>query len=156
MKRPCEKPTWLDNVPVSKDVPKKEFPTSKLFSSQRFPTLLSDKNEFKCFELLCPPTREPPPKHIWDMVVLLELARSVPLCQTAAFCHPCISALLLRESSSFELLWRDVFFWNRNGGRFGFGARNEVILCTPLKGPVRNLQFFAPNLIGKQKTTTPP
>ena len=106
-------------------------------------------------ELLCPPTREPPPKHIWDMVVWLVSARIAPLCQSGASCPPYTSALWHPGSSSFELFWRDVFFWNRlNGGRFGFGARHEVILCTPLKGPAQNLQFFAPNLIGKQKTNS--
>ena len=30
------------------------------------------------------------------------------------------------KSSSFELFWRDVFFWNGlNGGRFGIGATGE-------------------------------
>ena len=128
MKRPCEKPTWLDNVPVSKRFPQKGISNqlAVFFTKNPYSTKMSTQ---VLKELLCPPTREPPPKHIWDMVALSMWAHTSQPFQSGAFCPPYISALLLPGSSSFELFWRDVFFWNRlNGGRFGFGARNEVIL----------------------------
>ena len=77
VKRPCEKPTWLDNVPVCCSLHKNSL---QLFGKMSTQVLK---------ELLCPPIPAPPPKHIWDMVFLSGSAHSVPLFQTGAFCPPC-------------------------------------------------------------------
>ena len=130
----CEKTLWKTNM-AGQCASFQRF-TQKGISNQlavfftKIPYSYSTKMSTQVLkELLCPPTREPPPKHIWDMVALWVSAHSVRLSQSGAFCPLYISALLLPGSSSFELFWRDVFFWNRlKGGRFGFGARNEVIL----------------------------
>ena len=94
-------------------------------------------------ELLCPPTRENPRKHIWDMVALstslldgLQNLDAIKQKCKGVFCTPLHFCLMASKfwrpseatlkSSSFELFWRDVFFWNGlNGGRFGIGATGE-------------------------------
>ena len=129
-----------------------------LFSSQKKSLQLFDKNDFKCFGLLCPPTREPRPKHIWDMVALSMSAHSVPLCQRKQKCKggkklrfgkveryersylstfpkrsflPPLHFCLMASKIFFlrTLLERCVLLERvKKGGRFGFGDRNEVIL----------------------------
>ena len=130
-RRRCEKTLWKTNM-AGQCASFQRFPP-KGISNQlavffiQIPYSCSTKMRTQVLkELLCPPTREPPPKHIWDMAVLSRSAHIFPLCQSGASCPPYTSALWHLKSSSFELKDFDVFLWNGlNGGRFGFGATGE-------------------------------
>ena len=167
VKGPCEKPTWLDNVPLCKDFPQKGFHNQQaVFFTFFVPYSCSTKmiSSASGFSVLPLANLDPNTFGIWSLCQCRLIAfhfakesKSVREVRSSALgkrndtsrpWHTNVGSYRLNfskaelltspytfawwplKSSSFELFWRDVFFWNgvKKGGRFGFGDRNEVIL----------------------------